>query len=165
MKDSTSVGLGECAISRNPDDVLVAYGLGSCLGIAMIDPVLRICGLMHAVLPLPSNGTNSADGNPYKFVEGGIQAMIDNLAKEGANRNRLVVRIAGGANMLMSSGLSQSFDIGTRNTTTARAVFQRLRLTVSAEEVGGHTGRTVRVYVADKRVTVRVVGEKEHDLQ
>jgi chemotaxis protein CheD len=72
--------------------------------------------------------------------------------------------MAGGANMLIAPGFTSTFDIGTRNIEKARTVFQRLNLKITAEEVGGHTGRTVRVYVADSRVTVRVIGEKEHQI-
>lgn len=164
MKDPTSVGLGEVAISRNPEDILVAYGLGSCMGVAMIDPVTKVCGLLHAVLPRAADGMESADANPFKYVESGIESMLKVMAKEGALQSRLVVRIAGGANMLMTSSMTRSFDIGTRNIEAARTTLSRLRMNLAATEVGGHTGRTVRIYVAESRVTVRVVGEKEHDL-
>jgi chemotaxis protein CheD len=163
MKDPISLGLGEQAISRSPEDVLVAYGLGSCLGISMIDPITRIAGLFHAVLPERINGLDCTDSSAcYKYVNSGIQGLLAAMMKEGANKSRLIVRMVGGANMLISPGLSSSFDIGTRNIETARMTLQRLNMTIAAEEVGGHTGRTVRVYVADSRVTVRVIGEKEH---
>jgi chemotaxis protein CheD len=164
MKEPTSVGLGEQAISRNPEDILVAYGLGSCMGIAMVDPVSRVAGLIHAVLPRAGNGMASPELNPYKYVESGIEGLITALVKEGANKTRLIVRIVGGANMLISAGLSLSFDIGTRNVEAARITLNRLKMPITAADVGGHTGRTVRVYVADSRVTVRVIGEKEHEI-
>jgi chemotaxis protein CheD len=163
-KDPISLGLGERAISRNPDDILVAYGLGSCLGISMIDPVTRIAGLLHAVLPEALNGLHPSDPGSYKYVDSGIEDMLAAMIKEGANKNRLIVRIIGGANMLISPGLTTSFDIGTRNMDMARKTLQRLNMKITAEEVGGHTGRTVHVYVADSRVTVRVIGEKERNI-
>jgi len=163
-KDPISLGLGEHAISRDPEDVLVAYGLGSCLGISMVDPLTRISGLLHAVLPGAVNGVPSSDPNSYKYVDSGIEDLLAALVKEGANKNRLIVSIVGGANMLISPGLKNSFDIGTRNMETARKTLQRLNMSIAAEEVGGHTGRTVHVYVADSRVTVRVIGEKERNI-
>lgn len=163
MKE-TNVGLGEQAVSRCPDDILVAYGLGSCVGVVMIDPVSRVSGLLHAVLPKMTDGMNYGDPNPSKYVEGGIEGLIVALVKQGANKNRLTVRIVGGANMLMSSGLTRSFDIGTRNIEAARTTLSRLKMPIAVEEVGGHTGRTVRVYVAESRVTVRVIGEKEREI-
>ena len=159
----TNVGLGEQAISRNPDDVLVAYGLGSCVGVVMIDPVSRISGLLHAILPRPVEGVR-VEHNSSKYVEGGIEGLIEAMVREGANKNRLVVRIVGGANMLISSGLTRSFDIGTRNIEAAQMTLGRLKMPITAAEVGGHTGRTVRVYIADSRVTVRVIGQKEFEM-
>lgn len=163
-KDPISLGLGERAISRNPDDVLVAYGLGSCLGISMVDPSTRVSGLLHAVLPGAANGVASNDPVSQKYVDTGIVGLLEAVVKEGANKNRLIIRIVGGANMLIAPGMANAFDIGTRNMETARKTLQRLNLKITAEEVGGHTGRTVHVYVADSRVTVRVIGEKERDI-
>jgi chemotaxis protein CheD len=159
-----NVGLAEQVVSRNPQDVLVAYGLGSCVGVVMVDPVSRVSGLLHAVLPRVADGMVTSESNPSKYVEGGVEDLITALVKEGANKNRLIVRLIGGANMLISSGLTKSFDIGTRNIEAARSTLDRLKLPILAEEVGGHTGRTVRVYVANSRVTVRVIGEKEHEI-
>jgi chemotaxis protein CheD len=165
MNNPISLGLGELAVSRNPEDILVAYGLGSCLGISMIDPVTRVAGLLHAVLPESLSGSENDDiTTPGKYVDHGIENLLTALAKEGANRNRLVVRVVGGANMLIAPGLTSAFDIGTRNVEKSRSIFQRLNMKVAVEEVGGHTGRTVRVYVAENRVTVRMIGEKEHDI-
>ncbi|MCX6079891.1 MAG: chemotaxis protein CheD [Chloroflexi bacterium] len=164
MKDPISVGLGEQVISRDPEDVLVAYGLGSCLGISMVDPSLRIAGLLHAVLPHWSNGMEPLDPASSKYVDSGIERLLATLIKEGANKNRLIVRIAGGANMLTSPGLKNSFEIGTRNIEAARQTFARINMTIKAEAVGGNIGRTVRFYVVDNRLTVRVIGEKEKEI-
>ncbi len=161
MKEN-NVGLGEAAISRNPEEVLVAYGLGSCIGVAMIDPATKLSGLLHAVLPRA--GTSGNQENPRKYVESGIEDLLASLVRVGANPGRLITRIVGGANMMKSASFTQTFDIGSRNIEAARTTLNRLQLAISAAEVGGHTGRTVRVYVAESRVTVRLVGEKEHDL-
>jgi len=165
MNNQISLGLGEQAISRNPEDILVAYGLGSCLGISMIDPVTRITGLFHAVLPERTNGSEMNDPNTaFKYVDCGIENMLAAMIREGANKNRLVIRMAGGANMLIAPGMTSTFDIGTRNIEKARMKFQQMNIKVAAEAVGGHTGRTVRVYVADSRMTVKVIGDKEKEL-
>ena len=163
-KDPISLGLGERAISRDPEDVLVAYGLGSCLGISMVDPVTRVASLLHAVLPASVNGLPPSNPDSHKFVDSGIENLLEAVLKEGARKERLIIRIVGGANMLISPGMTSSFDIGTRNMDTARKTLQRLNLKIAVEEVGGHTGRTVHVYVAESRVTVRVLGQKERDI-
>jgi chemotaxis protein CheD len=159
-----NVGLGEHAVSRSPEDVLVAYGLGSCMGVVMVDPNSHYAGLLHAVLPRASVVSAAGESNPFKYVESGIENLIASLIRNGANQSRLVVRLIGGANMLMTSEFTRSFDIGTRNIEAARATLGRLKLSIVAAEVGGHTGRTLRVYVANGRVTVRMIGEKEREI-
>lgn len=164
MKEPTNVGLGEQAVSSSPEDTLVAYGLGSCIGVVMIDPVLKVSGLLHAVLPRAKDGLETKEPNPSKFVESGIEYLVAEMTRAGAKQTRLAVHLVGGANMLQLTGMTHSFDIGTRNIEAAYATLQRLKLPVSSAEVGGHLGRTVRVYVANSRVTVRVAGEKEHEI-
>jgi chemotaxis protein CheD len=159
-----NVSLGEYAISRNPEDVLVAYGLGSCMGVVMVDPVSHFAGLLHAVLPRTASGVGHGESNPFKYVESGIENLVATLIQKGADQSRLVVRIIGGANMLVTTGFTTSFDIGTRNIEAAHSTLSRLKLPIAAAEVGGHTGRTLRAYVANGRVTVRLIGEKEREI-
>ncbi len=161
MDNSIGVGLGERVISRKPDDILVAYGLGSCLGIGMYDPQVRIAGLVHVVLPEGFNGT---DKNASRYVDSGIQGLYDEMLKAGAAINRLTIWVAGGANMLVTGEFSKAFDIGNRNIEVARRTFEELRLPLAAIDVGGHLGRTVRLYVGSGKMTVRVIGGQEKDL-
>jgi chemotaxis protein CheD len=161
MKDPINVGLGERVISRDPDDIIVAFGLGSCLGIMMVDPTIHLCGMIHAVLPERLNGV---DPHSPKFVTNGILGLLATMLEAGAERRRLVIKMAGGANMLLSSGLSNTFDIGTRNIEAAHRTFSQLGLPLRAEDVGGNLGRTVRLYVANGKATVRVINGKEKEL-
>jgi chemotaxis protein CheD len=158
MKQPISVGLGEQVISRDEEDILVAFGLGSCLGIGMVDPHNRISGLIHCVLPEHGPETSSA---PAKYVDTGIEGLWNAMLKAGADPWRILVRMAGGANMLIPLDKGAPFDIGTRNIQSAHRTFDRLRLRLQGEEVGGNTGRTVRLYVRDGRMTVRMIGGKE----
>jgi len=161
VDNSIGVGLGERVVSRNPDDVLVAYGLGSCLGIGMCDPSVRIAGLLHAVLPEGQNGTEK---NPSRYVDSGIQGLYDEMMKSGAAASRMIIWVTGGANMLVTGEFSKAFDIGNRNIEVARRMFEELRLPLAAIDVGGHLGRTVRLYVGTGKMTVRVIGGQEKDL-
>ena len=158
METSVGVGLGEIAVSQNSDEVLVAFGLGSCVGVGVYDPVKGVAGLLHAVLPEPLNGS---DKESTKYVGNGINKLLDEMTKKGAVKERLLVRIAGGANMLTSPGLSKTFDIGTRNIAVAISILNSLKLKIISQNVGGNTGRTFRVYVADGKMTIRMIGEKE----
>ena len=162
MPDNTlAVGLGEIKVSRQPEDVLVAYGLGSCVGVGAYDPVARVAGLLHAVLP---ERTNGAEEFSPKFVDSGIPALLKELERAGAIRRRLIIRIAGGANMLLAPGFKQTFNIGDRNVAATRATLASLGLPIRGEAVGGQTGRTVRLLVSSGRMTVKVLGTGEIEL-
>ncbi len=156
-----SVGLGECKVSRISEEVIIAFGLGSCLGIGMYDPVLRIGGLLHAVLPENKDGKEPLSA---KYVDSGIRYLLEQVTAAGAVRSRIIIRMAGGANMLTAPGLSNTFDIGTRNIQSARNTFKILGLKVLKEEVGGEIGRTVRLYISDGRMTIRMMGGKEREM-
>jgi chemotaxis protein CheD len=170
--NSLSVGLGEIKISKDPRDILVAYGLGSCLGIGMYDPQVQIGGLLHAVLPNHpvSNGKHKAQEDQVgKYVDSGVAALLDQLNRAGADQRRLIVRIAGGANMLtMASGAPAPFspvlNIGSRNVEAALAVLAKHKLKIASQEVGGNIGRTVRFYVDGGRMTIRTVGNQEREI-
>jgi chemotaxis protein CheD len=162
MLDSLAVGLGEIKVSRNPKDVLVAYGLGSCVGLGMQDPVTHVAGLLHAILPTHPN--HNTKDQCAKYVDTGVRELLDMLLNAGANRNRLIVRMAGGANMLIAPGFSQTLNIGTRNVEAALAALAHYNLKLSGQETGGNIGRTVRFYVTDGRMTIRTVGNQERDI-
>ena len=158
METSIGVGLGEIAVSQNRDQILVAFGLGSCVGIGAYDPVKGVAGLLHAVLPEPLNGS---DVESTKYVKNGIIKLFEQMEDLGAKKDRLIVRMAGGANMLTSPGLSKTFDIGTRNIAVAEKVLGEQKIKLISQSVGGNTGRTLRVYVSDGKMTIRMIGEKE----
>jgi chemotaxis protein CheD len=158
METSVGVGLGEIAVSQNREEILVAFGLGSCVGIGAYDPIKGIAGLLHAVLPEPLNGS---DLTSTKYVGNGINKLFEDMVKLGAVKERLIVRMAGGANMLTSPGLSKTFDIGTRNIAMAQSILEKQKIKVTSQNVGGNTGRTFRVYVVDGKMTIRMIGEKE----
>lgn len=159
MANSIAIGLAELKVSRNPEDILVAFGLGSCIGVGMYDPVARIGGLLHAVLPVNSD---SRELSP-KYVDTGILLLLDELTKAGAVKSRLVTKVAGGANMLNVSSLSSSFDVGNRNIEAMHTTLAKLGIKPKGEEVGGKIGRTIRLYVATGRMTLRMMGEQERE--
>jgi chemotaxis protein CheD len=134
--------------------------LGSCVGIGIYDPISHVGALLHAVLPKCNNAT---DPTPAKYVDTGVKMLLDQVVQAGALKNRLIIRMAGGANILNSPSLSATFDIGNRNIQAARIALQELGLKTVNEEVGGQTGRTVRLYVATGKMTIRMMGEQERE--
>ncbi len=161
MEKIITVGLGEYAVSQDPEEILVAYGLGSCVGIGMYDQRINLAGLLHALLPIHPMG--SAD-QQSRYVDTGIKLLLEEMGKKGADRSRLIVRIAGGANMLVAPGFTGSFNIGTRNIEAAYSTLYSLKMPIAGKEVGGTTGRTVKFYVKDGRMTIRSIGNQEREV-
>lgn len=155
------VGLGEYAISQDPQDILVAYGLGSCVGIGMYDQQTHLAGLLHALLPYHPGGFLDQHS---RYVDTGIKLLINEMIKKGADRLQLVLRMAGGANMLVAPGFTGSFNIGTRNVEAAYTTLEGLKMSLAGEEVGGSAGRTVKFYVRDGRMTIRSIGNQEREV-
>ncbi|HIQ04175.1 MAG TPA: chemotaxis protein CheD [Anaerolineae bacterium] len=148
---------GKLVVSGEPDDILVAFGLGSCVAVAAYDPVTKVAGLLHAVLPRQRDGSN----NHSRFVDKGILLMVEQMERSGASRIRLRCWIVGGARMMLTSNGGNVFNIGQENVQTALQVLRREQLRLVASEVGGKVGRTIKLHVNDGRVTVRQAGGKE----
>lgn len=161
MYNTVAVGLGEIKISRDPGELLVAYGLGSCLGIGVFDPIARVAGMLHAILPANPNGSSE---NAGKYVDTGVALLLEQMIKLGGERRRFILRMAGGANMLIAPGMSSVLNVGSRNVESAFAIFTTLNLKLASHEVGGNVGRTVRFYVADGRMTIRTMGNQEREI-
>lgn len=156
-----SVGLGELRVTRDPSVVLVAHGLGSCVGVCAYDPVVKVGGLLHAMLP-ESDGRDAQ--RLTKYVDTGIQKMLDELAAQGALRSRTIFRIAGGAQMLNAPGFKNVLNIGARNVEAAETVFREERLRLTHSDTGGHYGRTVKLHIDSGVVRVRSAGKGEKEL-
>ncbi|MEE8390222.1 MAG: chemotaxis protein CheD [Anaerolineae bacterium] len=155
-----SVGIGEIVASDAPDDVLVAYGLGSCVAICLHDPVARVGGMLHALLPAVPNG-NLNVGNPVKFVDLGTPLLLKALLELGARRTRLVAQLCGGAQALLAPGFEDDdlLSIGERNVIAAETALRAAGLGIRTQATGGRIGRTVRLYIADGQVAVKSLGQ------
>lgn len=153
-----SVRMGELATSADRGAVLVSIGLGSCIGLALVDAGAGIAGLAHIMLPGPGAG---AARPPATFADSGVAALVDRVVERGACRARLTAAIVGGAQMFASAGELQ---IGARNEEAVRAALGEARLPIAGAETGGSVGRTIRVYLGDARVTSRVAGGSENVL-
>ena len=161
MLHNRIIGPGEYIVSNDPMDLLVAYGLGSCLGIGMYDKKNKLGGLAHVVLPGTINGKT---GNSNNYVDYGIQSLFKRMCSEGASKKDIIVCLAGGANMLVSVSSSMNFDIGSRNIEAALLALEKINLKPVGQETGGNVGRTIRVYIGDGKMTCRVIGGQEINL-
>lgn len=153
-----SVRMGEMAVSADPADVLVSIGLGSCIGLALVDAAAGVCGLAHIMLPGPGEVVRRPAST---FADTGVPALQAKLRGLGARRLSAV--IVGGAQMFGAGGAGK-MQVGMRNDEAVRAALRLASIPIVAAETGGGSGRTIRVYLADARVTSRVAGGSETDL-
>jgi chemotaxis protein CheD len=152
----TMVRMGELATSAVAGDVLVSLGLGSCIGLAVMDRRVGVAGLAHVVLP----ESNGADG--LKFADRAVPELVQRVVAKGGRRGMLEAALVGGASMFAVS--TPTLEVGQRNEAAVREQLEALRVPVIAAETGGKRGRTIRVHVDTTRVTVREAGGKESDL-
>jgi chemotaxis protein CheD len=155
------VGVADCQISKSRDQVLVTYALGSCIAVAIHDPVAGVGGLLHYMLPESAISPAKAGENPYMFADTGIPLLFRRAYEYGAEKRRLVVRVAGGAQVMDSEGI---FNIGKRNYLALRKVLWKAGVLVQAEDVGGNVPRTVRLEVGSGRFWLRGAGSAEWEL-
>jgi chemotaxis protein CheD len=152
-----SVRMGEMVVSAAAGDELVAIGLGSCIGLTVIDRSAGVAGLAHIVLP----DSGGAEGPAGKFADLAVPELIRLLVARGALKMRLEAVMVGGARMFSHGGAG--LDIGARNTEAVHAALKKAGIGVKAAETGGMRGRTSRVIVAGE-VTAHVAGGEKQTL-
>ena len=146
--------VAEWAVER--EGVLVTLGLGSCVAIMLHDPVARIGGMAHVLLP--SKSLSRDQDNPAKFPETAVPFLVQRLVAAGAERHRLVAKLAGGASMFAQLMTPGTIQMGERNIAAARAALRTAAIPIVGEAVGGDRGRSVRFHPVDGRVESRIVG-------
>jgi chemotaxis protein CheD len=156
-----SVGIGQLAVSTDSTEVLVAYGLGSCVGISCYDPQAKVAGLAHILLPT-SSGKRSP-GEPARYADVGIDLLLRKMAEAGATTSRMIVKIAGGAAVLGPSN-AEKFKIGERNAEAIKERLQRHGLSPAAAELGGTRGRTMELHPATGKTFVRTAASPATEL-
>lgn len=156
----TVVRMGEASASHASGDVLACIGLGSCIGLALVDRTKGVAALAHVMLP---ESTQPDPPQPHKFADLAVPALIDLALAQGAVRTRLEAALVGGAAMFQFGGSGQ--DIGQRNATAVTKLLGAARIPVRATVTGGNKGRTVRVTVgSDITITSREAGGTEEYL-
>lgn len=157
------VGIGDCRVSDDPDDELVTYALGSCIGLAVWDPVARVGGLLHFMLPESAvDRDGQGRSQPYKYADTGTPLLFRAVYERGGEKRRLVVRLAGGASVVQDKGL---FNIGKRNYAAVRKILWKAGVQVQGEDVGGAVSRTMRLEVGSGQLTVRRAGGEEREIR
>ena len=151
------VGIGDCKVTSNAEDVLVTHALGSCIAVIIHDPVAKVAGLLHYMLPASSLDPARAAARPYVFADTGIPLLFHLAYCLGAAKSRMKIFAAGGARMLESNG---DFHIGMRNHIAMRRIFLQAGVQVRGEDIGGTNSRAVSLEVQTGRVLVRTCADE-----
>lgn len=155
------VGVADMRISDDPDSVLVTYSLGSCIGVAVYDPVVKVGGLLHFMLPESRLDPDKAQNKPFMFADTGIPRLFKSAYERGAQKGRMRVIVAGGSQVLDQQGF---FNIGKRNQMAVRKIFHRNNVIIDFSDVGGNANRTLRMAVKDGRTGLKVSGQGEKSI-
>jgi chemotaxis protein CheD len=146
------VGIADVKVSNNLEDVLVTYALGSCIAVILYDPVAKAGGLLHYMLPDSSLDAHKAQENPAMFADTGIPLLFKSCYKLGAEKRRIIVKIAGGARILDDSNY---FRIGEKNIMALRKMFWKNNILIDKEDTGKNYNRTVRLDIASGLAQVK----------
>ena len=160
MSEIIKVGMADLKTCVSPNGV-TTLGLGSCVGIAVRDPVTKVGGLAHIMLP-DRTAIRNSHLNVAKFADTGIVELVNQMEKLGAKRNRMVAKIAGGATMFSFQGGSTAMgQVGLRNVEATKAKLKELKIPILAEDTGANYGRTVIFYPETGEFHIRAVGKPE----
>lgn len=162
MSEIIKVGMADLKTCLSPNGI-TTLGLGSCVGIAIRDPANKIGGLAHIMLP-DSTSIKGSQLNVAKFADTGIAELVKQMERLGAQRSRMVAKIAGGANMFNFHGTSSFGQVGERNVEATKARLSQLRIPILAEDTGKNFGRTVIFYPATGDYIIRAVGKPEYKI-
>ncbi|MBW8772305.1 MAG: chemotaxis protein CheD [Gemmatimonadetes bacterium] len=141
---------------------LVTLGLGSCVAICLHDPVARVAGMAHILLP--NKSLSRATENPAKFPQSAVPLLLDKMEALGAERGRVTAKLVGGASMFGNLTPSGAVQMGERNVVASRQVLQEHGVKVLAEATGGTAGRSIRLQPNDGSLWIRTLATGEQPL-
>lgn len=139
------VGLGEMQITNDNNKVLACLGLGSCIGVSAYDPVVRTGAVVHIVLP--EGQGEDCEKSSSKYANLALPFMLREMEKMGAVKNRIVLKIVGGAKIINNVPVNSLLDIGSRNITAIKSTIARHNLVLKSEELGGTSGRSMWLHI------------------
>ena len=151
------VGVADMKVSNDSEVVLATYSLGSCIGLAIYDPIEKIAGLLHYMLPESSLDRVKAKKNPYMFGDTGIPLLFKEAYKFGAKKHRIKTVVLGGSQILDQKGL---FNIGQRNFTMLRKIFWKNNVMIDFQDVGGNVNRTLKLEIDNGQAWLKTSGSE-----
>lgn len=154
MKNRVIIGIAELAVETSPI-IIVTLGLGSCVGVTMYDPYKKIGGMIHIMI---SNSRGDSRGKPAKFADTGVPLLLSRIIERGADKNNLIVKIAGGAKMFGNH--VPTLNVGEKNVDAVKKSLKDLGLKIKAEDTGGSRGRTIELYLETGELVVKSIGKE-----
>lgn len=151
------VGISDMYVSSDPEDTLVTYSLGSCVGLTLYDPTVHVGGMIHCMLPLSKIDLAKAGSMPCMFVDTGVPLLLQTVFERGATRKNLIAKVAGASSLLDEKKL---FNIGERNYTILRKILWRNNILINSEDVGGQVARSVFLEIATGETRLKIAGEE-----
>ena len=155
------VGISDLKVSSNPAEALITYALGSCIAVAVYDPAAKVGGLLHYMLPDSTLDAAKAKETPAMFADTGIPLLFKSCYKLGADKKRMVVKVAGGASILDESNF---FRIGQKNIMAMRKLFWSNNVLIDAEDTGKNFNRTVRIDLGTGKFFIKRAGGQMEEL-
>jgi len=152
-----NVKMADYKTAQTPE-ILMTAGLGSCIGLCVYDPVLKVGGLTHIMLPT-TNGTYPT--NPAKYADTAVELLVREILLLGANRTRLRAKMAGGAQMFSFPGKTTILKIGERNAEAVEQELVKHKIPLLVADVGGNFGRTIHFDVGTGDLRVRTINHGE----
>lgn len=156
MSEMIKVGMADMNVCKSPNS-LTTLGLGSCVGIVLYDQTAKVAGMVHIMLPDSTKIRNNE--NTAKFADTGIDALIKQLVAIGAKPNRLIAKIAGGAQMFAFNSSNDMLRIGERNVEAVKLKLNELGIKITAEDTGLNYGRTIEFYTESGELYIKSVGK------
>jgi chemotaxis protein CheD len=154
-----NVGIAEISISKSPN--LLRTTLGSCIGIVLYQPDSKIGAISHIMLAKDLMGKDKIKF-PGKYAETAIPKLIKAFEDEGAKPGTYSARIFGGSSMFKNISSQFLQNIGENNITFVREELANRRIPLIVEDVGGHEGRTITLYLDDGRILLKKAGMEKY---
>jgi len=155
MDNTIKVGMADLQAARHPA-VITTLGLGSCVGIALYDRSTGIVGLAHCMLPDSTQSRKAS--NIAKFVDTAIDGLVNKMVMLGANRGKIVAKLAGGAQMFSFAQATDLMRIGYRNVVAAKEKLEMMKIPLISEDTGGTYGRTIEIDSATGKLMIKTIG-------
>ena len=156
-EQKVTVGIADMKILQWKGE-LITFALGSCIGICLYDPNIKLAALIHIMLPI---NMETGRKNTMKYADTGIRETLSQLIAKGARKERLVAKIAGGAKMFEMAGSSNLGNIGQRNIESVRMNLRKEGIRILSENVGGSVARTLSFFPENGIGKIRAYGQPD----